>query len=59
MVGALGMGRSLLSFEAVNEGPVNEKNLVGKVLGDSDAKLEAGAILTAQKERALRLGSAA
>ncbi len=55
MVGSLGMGRSLLSFEAVNDGPVNQTNLVGKVLGDADAKLEAGAVLTAQKERALEV----
>jgi len=55
MVGALGMGRSLLSFEAVSDGPVSATNLVGKVLGDADAKREADAVLTAQKERALEV----
>jgi cell division protease FtsH len=55
MVGSLGMGRSLLSFQAVTDGPVNATNLVGKVMGDADAKGEAEAILTAQKERALEV----
>jgi ATP-dependent Zn protease len=55
MVGSLGMGRSLMSFHAVNDGPINATNLVGKVMGDADAKREAEAILTAQKERALEV----
>ena len=55
MVGTLGMGRSLMSFHAVNEGPINATNMVGKVMGDADAKREAEAILTAQKERALEV----
>jgi cell division protease FtsH len=55
MVGSLGLGRSLMSFQAVSDGPVNATNLVGKVMGDGDAKREAEAILTAQKERALEV----
>jgi len=55
MIGALGMGKSLLSFEAVADGPVSTTNLVGKVMGDGDAKREAEGILTAQKERALEV----
>jgi cell division protease FtsH len=55
MVGTLGMGRSLMSFHAVNEGPINATNMVGKVMGDADAKREAEAILTAQKTRALEV----
>jgi cell division protease FtsH len=55
MVGSLGMGRSLMSFHAVNDGPINATNLVGKVMGDADAKREAEAILTAQKARALEV----
>ena len=55
MVGSLGMGRSLMSFHAVSDGPINATNLVGKVMGDPDAKREAEAILTAQKERALEV----
>jgi cell division protease FtsH len=51
----LGMGRSLMSFHAVSDGPINATNLVGKVMGDADAKREAEAILTAQKERALEV----
>src|SRR5207244_3221732 len=38
MVGALGMAGTLVSYEAVNEGPVSRKNLVGKVLADGDTK---------------------
>jgi ATP-dependent Zn protease len=55
MVGALGMGSSLLSFTAVDDGPVSATNLVGKVMGDADAKREAQAIMTAQKERVLEV----
>jgi ATP-dependent Zn protease len=51
MVGALGMGGSLVSFEAVDDGPVARKNLVGKVLSDSDTKLQVEELLHAQKER--------
>jgi cell division protease FtsH len=51
MVGALGMAGSLVSFEAVAEGPVSSKNLVGKVLGDPDSKRRVEALLDGQKER--------
>jgi cell division protease FtsH len=51
MVGALGMGGSLVSFEAVDDGPVSRKNLVGKVLSDSDTKVQVEELLHAQKER--------
>jgi ATP-dependent Zn protease len=51
MVGALGMGGTLVSFEAVSEGPVSRKNLVGKVLSDSDSKRRVEDLLYAQKER--------
>jgi ATP-dependent Zn protease len=53
MVGSLGMGASLLSFEAVSDGPVSHTNIVGRVMGDRDSKLEAERILAEQKERAL------
>ena len=55
MVGALGMGSSLLSFHAVDDGPITQTNLVGKVMSDGDAKREAQAILVAQKERVLEV----
>jgi ATP-dependent Zn protease len=51
MVGALGMGASLVSYEAVAEGVVSRKNLVGKVLADRDAKEQVEELLHAQKER--------
>jgi cell division protease FtsH len=53
MVGALGMGGSLVSYEAVAEGPVSTRNLVGKVLGDSGGKQKVEELLGAQKERAI------
>ena len=52
MVGALGMAGSLVSYEAVSEGPVSMKNLVGKVLGDGDGKARVEVLLAHQKERA-------
>src|SRR5262249_31605812 len=40
---------------AVDDGPITATNIVGKVMGDTDAKREAEGILTAQKERALEV----
>jgi ATP-dependent Zn protease len=51
MVGALGMAGTLVSYEAVNEGPVSRRNLVAKVLGDVDTKRRVEDLLHAQKER--------
>jgi cell division protease FtsH len=51
MVGAFGMGGSLVSFEAVSQGPIDGKNLVAKVLADGDAKQRLEDILDAQKGR--------
>jgi len=53
MVGALGMAGSLVSYEAIAEGVVGRKNLVGKVLADSGAKLKVEELLQAQKDRIL------
>jgi ATP-dependent Zn protease len=55
MVGALGMAGSLVSYEAVAEGPVSMKNLVGKVLADGDGKARVETLLAHQKERATAL----
>ena len=55
MVGALGMGGSLVSYEAVAEGPISTKNLVGKVLGDGEGKRKVEELLDAQKQRALEV----
>jgi ATP-dependent Zn protease len=52
MVGALGMAGSLVSYEAVAEGPISATNLVGKVLSDPDGKRKVEELLDAQKERA-------
>jgi ATP-dependent Zn protease len=51
MVGALGMAGSLISYEAVAEGLVSRKNLVGKVLADGEARERVEALLQEQKER--------
>jgi ATP-dependent Zn protease len=53
MVGALGMGGSLLSYEAVDDGAINKKNLAGRVLSDPEAKLRVEGILHDQKQRIL------
>ena len=52
MVGALGMAGSLVSFDAIDEGPVSNRNLVGKVLSDAQAKHRVETILDTQKSRA-------
>jgi cell division protease FtsH len=55
MVGALGMTGSLASFDAVSEGPVNARNLVAKVLGDSVGKGRVEYLLADQKRRAVKV----
>jgi ATP-dependent Zn protease len=55
MVGALGMGGSLTSYEAVDEGFVGRRNLVGRVLADRDGKAQVEAILATQKERVVEV----
>jgi cell division protease FtsH len=55
MVGALGMAGSLVSYEAVAEGPISTKNLVGKVLSDPDGKSRVEQLLARQKQRALEV----
>jgi cell division protease FtsH len=51
MVGALGMSGTLVSYEAVSEGIVASRNLVGKVLGNPDTRERVESLLHAQKER--------
>jgi ATP-dependent Zn protease len=55
MVGAFGMAGSLVSFEAMSEGPLAQSNLVAKVLADHDGKRAVEDILDTQKERVLAL----
>ena len=55
MVGSFGMAGSLLSFDAIAEGPIGSKNLVGKVLADPEGKARVEEILTEQKDRVAKL----
>jgi len=48
MIGSLGLGASLISFRAVNEG-LFDAGLVGRVLGNSDAKRSVDALLKKEK----------
>ncbi|MEX0753770.1 MAG: AAA family ATPase [Actinomycetota bacterium] len=50
MVGAFGMAGSLISYEALQNGPLSSSNLVAKVLGDADGKQRVEDILTQQKQ---------
>ncbi|MEX2274208.1 MAG: AAA family ATPase [Actinomycetota bacterium] len=55
MVGALGMAGSLISYEAITNGPLSSANLVAKVLGDGDGRQRVEDILTQQKARVAAL----
>jgi cell division protease FtsH len=55
MVGSFGMAGSLVSYDAIAEGPIGSKNLVGKVLTDRDGKARVEDILAAQRERVSEL----
>ncbi|HEY7401643.1 MAG TPA: AAA family ATPase [Actinomycetota bacterium] len=51
MVGSFGMAGSLISFDAVSEGPISRSNLVAKVLADQESKERVEDILDGQKEK--------
>jgi ATP-dependent Zn protease len=51
MVGSFGMAGSLISYEAVTDGPLSRSNLVGKVLANAETKQKVEDILEAQRER--------
>jgi ATP-dependent Zn protease len=51
MVGSFGMAGSLVSYDAIAEGPIGSKNLVGKVLADSEGKARVEEILSEQRAR--------
>jgi cell division protease FtsH len=51
MVGSFGMAGSLISYDALSQGPFGAANLVAKVLGDGEGKQRVEDILAAQKER--------
>jgi len=55
MVGALGMAGTMVSYEAMDSGPIASGNLVAKVLSDDDGKRRVEDILNAQKERVAAL----
>jgi ATP-dependent Zn protease len=55
MVGAFGMAGSLISYEAMAEGPVGRRNLVARVLADEAGKRAVEDILAAQRERVAEL----
>ena len=51
MVGSFGMAGSLISYEAVADGPLSRSNLASKVLGNPETKQRVEDILEAQRER--------
>ncbi len=51
MVGSFGMAGSLISFDAIAEGPIGRTNLVAKVLADQQGKERVEDILTEQKQQ--------
>jgi cell division protease FtsH len=51
MVGSFGMAGSLISMDAIAEGPIGRTNLVAKVLADAPSKQRVEDILTQQKQR--------
>jgi ATP-dependent Zn protease len=51
MVGSFGMAGSLISYEAVADGPITRSNLVGKVLANESTKQRVEDILETQRER--------
>jgi cell division protease FtsH len=55
MVGSFGMAGSLISFDAIAEGAIGSRNLVGKVLSDAEGKQRVEDILAQQKQRVIAL----
>jgi ATP-dependent Zn protease len=51
MVGSFGMAGSLISYEAVADGPLSRSNLVGKILANTETKQKVEDILEAQRAR--------
>ena len=51
MVGSFGMAGSLVSYEAVADGPFSRSNLVGKVLATTETKQKVEDTLEAQRVR--------
>jgi cell division protease FtsH len=51
MVGSFGMAGSLISFDAISDGPIGGPNLVGKVLADAEGRQRVEDILEQQRQR--------
>ena len=51
MVGSFGMAGSLISFDAITDGPIGGSNLVGKVLADKETRQRVEDILEEQRQR--------
>ena len=51
MIGSFGMGASLVSYEAINQGPYSQTNLVAKVLSNEDTKKEVEDLLRHHKDQ--------
>jgi cell division protease FtsH len=55
MVGSLGMGAKLISYDAANQGPYSHSNIVAKVLSSEDAKKEVEDLLHRLKDQVVFL----
>ena len=55
MVGACGMEGSLVSFAAIQNGPLNDGNIVSRVLGDAEGRERVESLLTEQRAHTLSL----
>jgi len=55
MVGSYGMGESLVSYEAIHEGPYSGTNIVARVLSNEKAKKEVDDVLRRQKDQVVYL----
>lgn len=55
MIGACGMGDSLVSLQSVKESAITSTNLVGKVLADSTSRAELESLLDQNREVVARL----
>ena len=55
MVGACGMEGTLVSYSAIQNGALNDSNLVGRVLGDSEGRERVERLLAEQKAYTKRL----
>jgi cell division protease FtsH len=53
MVGSFGMGSSLVSFDAVENGPYSSANLVAKVLSNEDARKEVDELMQRHKDQVI------